>query len=137
MWPFNKKQQKITVEVNIDYGKLAKEIVKAQEEAKKRRTSRFRGTAMAGLNGMLYLLVTLFSIGAIIGMWMEYTRAAEHSLIAYIGYTILFVFVALYAVLCLRESLGDSDTDAREHFNTNVAVIALVVAFIALIEVVG
>ena len=33
MWPFGKKQKNITVNVNIDYEKLAKEIVAAQEES--------------------------------------------------------------------------------------------------------
>lgn len=120
----------------IDYDKLAEAIVVAQEKAnkKKKRTSRFRGAVMGGINGVLYLIVTLFSVGAIVGMWMEYAIATEHSLITYIGCTIMFAVIGLFAFLCQQESLGDSDEDAQQHFNTNMALIALIVALVALVK---
>ena len=120
----------------VDYDKLAEAIVTVQEKAskKKKRTSRFRGAVMGGINGVLYLIVTLFSVGAIAGMWMEYAKAAEHSLMTYIGCTVMFAIIGLFAFLCQQESLGDSDEDAQQHFNTNIALIALVVALVALVK---
>ena len=120
----------------IDYEKLAEAIVAAQEKAnkKKKRTSRFRGAFMGGINGVLYLIVTLFSIAAIAGMWIQYIESAEHSVITYIGCTIIFAVIGIFAFLCQQESLGDSDEDAQQHFNTNIALIALFVALVALVK---
>lgn len=120
----------------IDYDKLAEAIVAAQEKASKKKkcTSRFRGAVMGGINAVLYLIVSLFSVGVIAGIWMEYAKAAKHSLITYIMCTIMFAVIGLFAFLCQQESLGDSDEDAQQHFNTNIALIALVVALVALVK---
>ena len=122
--------------LEIDYDKLAEAIVVAQEKSskKKKRTSRFRGAVMGGINGTLYLIVTLFAVGAIAGMWMEYAKAAKHSLMTYIGCTIMFAVVGLFSFLCQQESIRDSDEDAQQHFNTNIALIALVVSLVALVK---
>ena len=124
------------IKIEIDYDKLAEAIVVAQENAnkKKKSTSKIRGAVMGGINGVLYLLVTLFSVGAIAGTWVEYAKAAEPSLMIYIGCTIMFAVIGLFAFLCQQESLGDSHEEAQQHFNTNIALIALIVALVALVK---
>lgn len=124
------------VNMEIDYEKLAEAIVVAQEKAnkKKKRTSRFRGTVMGGINGVLYLIVAFFSVSAIVGMWMEYAKTDDRSLVTYIGCTIMFAVIGLFSFLCQQESLGDSDEDVQQHFNTNMTLVALIVAFVALVK---
>ena len=46
----------------------------------------------------------------------------------------IFAVIGIFAFLCQQESLGDSDEDAQQHFNTNIALIALFVALVALVK---
>lgn len=129
---FGRNQKNITVNVNIDYEKLAKEIVKAQQEAvrQKKRTNRFRGSLMGGLNAALYIVVALFGIGMAISAWTTPIGGVG----AQIFYSILFGIIALFSGGCVVESVKDSDENAQQHFNTNIALIALVIALIALVK---
>ena len=51
--------------------------------------------------------------------------------------TAILTFIGIYAFLCQQESFQDKDSDAREHFNINVSLIALIVAIVALFKEVG
>ena len=132
MWPFGRKQKNITVDVNIDYERLARELVKAQQEAarQEKRPNRFRGSLMGGLNAMLYITIALLGIGMAISAWLT----PIGSIGAQIFYSVLFGIIALFSGACFVESIKDSDENAQQHFNTNIALIALVIALIALVK---
>lgn len=133
MWPFDKKQKKITVDVNIDYEKLAKEIVKAQQEVdqQKARPNRVRGSIMSGINAVLYGVISLFSGLMVIGVWIV---SIDTDTFTKVLYTILFAFMAVSCGACAVESFKDTDENAQQHFNTNLSLIALIVALVALVK---
>ena len=133
MWPFGNKQQRITVDVNIDYEKLAAEIVKAQQEAnrQKSRPNRFRGSIMSGINAFMYGIISLFSALVSIGVWVAYVDLDPFEKVIY---TILFAFVAVFCGGSVVESMKDTDENAQQHFNTNVSLIAMIVALVALVK---
>lgn len=128
--------EELEVETKIDYRKLAKEIVAAQEEAKKsrKRPNRFRAAVMATANTMTPALLALFSVLACIGMWVEFSTEPMHSLLEYIAYTVMFIGIIVVSVCCGVEAWKDDDENAIMHFNTNVALIALIVALVALVK---
>ena len=132
---FCKKQKHITVDVNIDYEKLAQEIVKAQKEASRqeKRPNRFRGSLMGGLNILLYSIITLFGIGMAIGVWLTPIGGVGEKIV----YSVLFGMIGLFSIGCAVESFRDTDENAQQHFNTNIALVALIVALIALFKGVG
>lgn len=128
-----KKHQKIEVDVNIDYEKLAHEIVKAQQEAARQKTrpNRFRGSIMSGMNVVLYAVVSLFGGLMCIGIWIT---PLDASIFAKVIYTLMFVLITIYSGGCTFESWKDTDENAQQHFNTNITLIALIVALIALVK---
>lgn len=128
--------EELEVETKIDYKKLAKEIVAAQEEAKRirKRPNRIRAAVMAIANTMISGLLALFSLLAFIGMWMEFVKEPTHSLPEYIIYTVIFVSIIVVSVCCGIEAWRDDDENAIMHFNTNVALVALIVALVALVK---
>lgn len=135
MWPFRKKETEIHIEnvnVDIDYEKLAEAIVKAQREAEKQegRPNRFRASMMSVLNISLYAFTFLFSVLLIVAVW----KTAIDSRIVKTIYTVVFAFTGVYSVACLCESWCDSDKRAQEHFNSNVALIAMVLALLQLLK---
>ena len=134
----NTKEESINVNVEIDYDKLATVIVQAQEKANKKETQpkNLRERAMGFMNGLLYAFIYLLAVLCIIEVWKDYTNH-EFSLFAGIFSTIIFAFMGIYAFLCQQESFTDNGKDSLTHFNTNVTLIALVVALIALFKGVG
>lgn len=144
------EELEIENKVDIDYDKLAQAISKAmlmheqekeavQKETKerKKRPNRFRGSIMATANMMAPILIAIFSTLSCIGMWNEYANEAVFELITYIKLTVLFVTIAVISVCCGIESWKDDDENAIMHFNTNVALVALIVALVALVKEVG
>jgi len=133
MWPFGRKQKNITVNVNIDYEKLAKEIVKAQQEVERQkiRPNRFRGSIMSGINAVLYGIISIFSGLMGISVWVV---SVDADIFAKVLYTILFAFAAFSCGACAIESFRDTDENAQQHFNTNITLIALIVVLIALVK---
>lgn len=128
--------EELEVETKIDYKKLAKEIVAAQEEVKKlkKRPNRFRAAAMAAANTMIPVLIALFAVLACVGMWIEFANEPVHEISTYIGNTALFVAIAVVSICCGIEAWKDDDENAIMHFNTNVALVALIVALVALVK---
>lgn len=131
--------EELEVETKIDYKKLAKEIVAAQEEAKKnkKRPNRFRAAAMAAANTMTPIFLALFAVLACVGMWIDFANEPVYELSTYIGNTALFVAITVVSVCCGIEAWRDDDENAIMHFNTNVALVALIVALVALVRGVG
>lgn len=132
-----------SVNVEIDYDKLAEAIVKAQQKAEvetikeTRKTSKFRTLAMSFFNGSIYSVIYVLSIYFVYIIWTESYGKPGITLISCIIFTALFAFVAIYAFLCQQETYNDKATDVHQHFNTNVSLVALIVALIALVKEVG
>ena len=128
--------EELEVETKIDYKKLAKEIIAAQEEMKKlkKRPNRFRAAAMAATNTMIPVLLALFAVLACVGMWIEFANAPVYELSTYIGNTALFIAIAVVSICCGIEAWKDDDENAIMHFNTNMALVALIVALVALVK---
>lgn len=127
------------VKNEIDYDKLAEAIVKAQNDVKKpkKNTSKLRSTAMTFFNGVVYSVVYSLAALCIYATWTESYAKQSASLIGCVILTIILAFIGIYALLCQQESFQDKDSDAREHFNINVSLIALIVAIVALFKEVG
>ena len=130
-----KCRKNITVIKNqIDYDKLAEAFVRANEKLekknkeKKKQSSKFRAALMGNINGVVLTIV---------GMWVEYSQNAKHSLITYIVFSALFAVVGIYAFLSEQESFKDSAEDSQKYFNTNVSLTALIISIIALLKGVG
>lgn len=139
-----KCRKNITVIKNqIDYDKLAEAFVRANEKLekknkeKKKQSSKFRAALMGYINGVVYVGVAIFSVLTIVGMWVEYSQNAKHSLITNIVFSALFAVVGIYAFLSEQESFKDSAEDSQKYFNTNVSLIALIISIIALLKGVG
>lgn len=125
-----------SVNIEIDYDKLAEAIVKAQTKLsqKEKRTRKFRSAAMSLFNGAIYAIVYTFAIAMIYVVWRECYANQTVPLIGCILFTLVLAFIGIYAFLCQQESHRDSETDTITHFNTNIALIALIVAMIALFK---
>ena len=124
--------------LEIDYDKLSEAIVKAQSKQQRyhKRKKNFREKAMSFLNGMLYAFVYIIAVICIAQVWKEYS-AGLTDLFANIFSTVVFVIIGVYAFLCQQESHNDDGETAQTHFNSNIALIALIVALVALFKEVG
>lgn len=135
MWPFSKLQKNVTVNVNIDYDQLAEAVIKAQEKAQKNhpRENRLRGSLMAIFNAMLYFATAFVGVCMVICTWVIPIGNIGTRIVC----TFLFGIIAIYSGACFYESIKDSDENAQQHFNTNITLIALIVALVALFKGVG
>lgn len=128
--------EEMEVETKIDYKKLAKEIVAAQEEAKKKvkRPNRIRAAVMVVVNMIIPVSLVLFSVLADIGIWIEFVSTGKPALWDCMAYTMMFFAIVLVSICCAIETWKDDDENAIMHFNTNVALVALIVSLIALFK---
>ena len=133
------KRKTTIIKNEIDYEKLANAMVQAQNDANKpkKNTSKLRSAAMAFFNGAIYSVVYVLAMLSIYAIWTESYAKQNASLAGCIILTIILGVIGIYAFLCQQESFQDKDVDAREHFNSNVSLIALIVAIIALFKEVG
>lgn len=124
--------------LEIDYDKLAEAIVKANKTAKKEKgKGKIRTSAMRFFNGMTFAMVYVLAGLSIYATWSEAYSKNNASLIDCIVLTVAFLVVGTYAVLCQQETFDDNESDTVEFFNTNISLIALIVALIALFKGVG
>lgn len=121
--------------MEIDYDKLAEAIVKAEAKAKEKKPRmNLRAKAMRFFNGTAYSIVCVIAASAIYVIWKEQYPAKLISLYGCILLSVLFAFVGIYAFLCQQETFDDNGEESISHFNTNVALIALIIALIALMR---
>ena len=125
--------------LEIDYDKLAEAIVKAQNKLKTptKNTGKFRTAAMSFFNGTIYSFVAIISGFGIYGTWKEYYPQSNSSVTSCTILTGILSITCIYSLLCQNESLNDKANDVREHFNTNISLIALIIAMLALLMGVG
>ena len=100
----------------------------------KKRPNRFRAAAMAAANMLIPVLLAFLVLLAGIWMWVEYTISPAHTLLEYIAYSLMYLCIIVASICCSIEAWKDDDENAIKHFNTNVALVALVVAFVALVK---
>ena len=124
--------------LEIDYDKLAEAMVTAQENHKRKINAKksLREKAMFYLNGALYAFVYSVSVFCIFLSWNKYKQASMSISFSILN-TIIFAFVAIYAFLCQQEAFDDDAQTAQTHFNTNIALAALIISVIALFKGVG
>ena len=128
------------INLEIDYEKLAEAIVIAQEkeskksEEKSKKRMGARQFLMAWCNGILYAVLYSYVIREIIEMWQNYASSGEPSLYMCIVYTIGGASLAVLLFLAHQETMNDSKEDTITHFNTNIALVALIAAIVALVK---
>ena len=149
-----KKKGKENVSVSatvepVDYDKLAEAIVAAQgkinekkkHENKSNKRMGARQLLMTWCNGILYAVMYAYVIREIIKMWQKYVSAGKPSLYMCIVYTVggaslaVLLFLAQKMLkLCTHTAMNDSKEDTITHFNTNIALVALIAAIVALVK---
>ncbi|MBR5273219.1 MAG: hypothetical protein IKU25_07510 [Clostridia bacterium] len=124
------------VTVNIDYEQLAKAVVAEQKKIKEKSKKRMdtRQLLMSWCNGILYAALYCYAIYEIITMWQKFANNEGTSLYMCIVYTIAGASLAILLFLSQQETMNDSKEETITHFNTNIALIALIVALVSLIK---
>ena len=129
--------------LEIDYDKLAEAIVKAQEKTKEAskksesRKTRFRNAFLGNFNGIFYHGLSILLIYFIIKIWISFSKHEITSLISCIIFTVMFAVFSIVSFLCGQETFGDDYERSRSLFSTNVSLIALIIAIIALYKNIG
>lgn len=128
------------INLEIDYDRLAEAIVAAQEKESKKNEDKSkkrmgaRQFLMAWCNGILYAVLYSYVLREIVEMWKNYVSSGESSLYMCIVYTIGGVSLAVLLFLAHQETMNDSKEDTITHFNTNIALVALIAAIVALVK---
>lgn len=119
------------VNAEIDYEKLATAIVKAQTEAEKStpRTSKYRALIMYAFNAVIYL-----AMGIIFVLLFCSFLASSLATITKIFGCLATAALVIIMIFAIAESFRDKDAEIINHFNSNVNVIALIIALVALLR---
>ena len=89
---------------------------------------------MSNMNGILYHGLAIWLVLFIISVWAFY---AKHMVTSLLGCILLTMFLALLAIvsfLCGQETMNDTYEKTVALFNTNISLLALIVAIIALFK---
>ena len=136
----SKKQNSIrrieNVHFEIDYDKLAEAISKASAESEKKTSehSRVRLKLKKMLNGVIYSGIYTICFFCVFCIWKSYSYTTAIDLVARIVLSVILIAFGIVMFLSQQESLDESHEESREHFNTNLSFIALIVALIALLK---
>lgn len=122
--------------LEINYDKLAEAIVKAQEKREDKNNKRMgtRQFLMSLCNSVIYAVLYSYVICEIIKMWQKYASTGESSLYMCIVYTVGGASLAVLLFFAQQETKNDSEADTIAHFNTNIALVALIAALVALVK---
>ena len=127
----------------IDYDKLAEAMVKALKSAENdsgknaKANKKFRNSFFRNLNGAFYGLLGLFSILVIVSIWVRYVNHNDLTLTVCIVLSALCCYFTVVSFLCCYESMRDEYEQTISMLNTNITLIALIVAIVALYYSVG
>ena len=137
----NEKQIKAdsSAVVVLDYQRLAEAIINAEIEAKKREKIKpmpkgIRGWMIRHINGIIYASGYMFCFGKIYLTWREYSINVKTSSSLWIS-IITTIFLGGMGILLFaaqQESHDDNSHEARDYFDFNVGIVALIVAYVAL-----
>lgn len=122
--------------LEIDYDKLAEAIVKANNNSKKKK-DKIRTSAMRFFNGMTFAMIYVIAFLGLYATWSEAYSKNNAPLIECIILSVAFLVIGVYSFLCQQETFDDNESDTVEFFNTNISLVALIVALIALFKGVG
>ena len=132
--------QKLNLE--IDYDKLAEAIVKAnQKETLQQSNMKYRGIILGLFNVLVFTTPIILILKTLVGMWINCFQTGYPDIITNIimciVLTVLGIFISLLLFSAMKETLCDTEEQMLSHFNTNIAVAALIVALVALFKGVG
>ena len=122
-----------SVNMEIDYDKLAEAIVKAEDNAKKKqeKTINILTIAMAICNFVIYFFVFYFLVFALDSFWK--TDADGTSEIIAKIVLLIITLILLVITFCLMVA-SIQKGEAEKHFNANMTLAALIIALIALFQ---
>ncbi len=120
--------------VEIDYDKLASAIISAQEKAKKKdiEHSKIRIKTMKFFNGSIYIGIAIFTCVVIYKLWCSTNDYSISTIIFNIVISVLLAAIAIFMFFSQQESFDDSFEETKFHFNTNISLIAMIIALLAL-----
>lgn len=121
--------------IEVDYDKLADSIVKAQLKAEneKETHSKVRKSIMNFLNGFVYISISILCFYGIYFLWRNPSDIFG-SLVLKIIVSALLGVSGIMMFLAQQESLGETAEESNQHFNTNLSLVALILALIALLK---
>lgn len=124
------------INVTLDYKKLAEEIILAEQKEKDRiekERNRFRLRISFVINAMIYLGIATFSLGLIIAGWIGWARGQVNGpLLIMILLSMALAVMTIFGVGGFLDSLKDDGESSDKYMNSNVAVLALIIAMISL-----
>ena len=122
------------VNIEIDYDKLAQAISKANQENGKKSSShsKVRSKIMNTLNGIIYSSIYIFCFFGVRYVWKSFSYTSTNDLIARIIMSVILIVAGIFMFLSQQESFDDTYEETKDHFNTNLSLVALIVALIAL-----
>lgn len=125
-----------SVNVKIDYDKLAEAIVNAQEKAeiKSESNDKVRSTIMFVSNIIIYATAYFFALYCTYVIWQIHI---EGTFINYFAKGIIIIPLIALAIgmfFSLKEAYKDTLKNAKIHFNTNISLVALFVAILAILK---
>lgn len=124
-----------SVNMEIDYDKLAEAIVKAQNqvEEKNKKIGVILRIAMTICNVIVYFIIFSILSYAIVIFWEKEAVNAQET-IAKVTLIILTSLLLALVFLLMGEAITGTKKEVQNHFNTNMTLVALVIAFIALFQ---
>lgn len=127
-----------TVNVEIDYDKLAEAIVNAQENVEYHKNkkdmskNKFRVFLMCFFNWVIYFCIYMFALYmAYIGFHSQVKGTMAN--VVKVVLIIILLAVAIISILLQFECFKDTVKEVREHFNTNLSFVALIVAIMSML----
>lgn len=124
-----------SVNMEIDYDKLAEAIVKAQNEVeeKTKKMGIILRIAMTICNVIVYFIIFSILSYAIVIFWEKAAVNAQET-IAKVTLIILTSLLLALVFLLMGEAITGTKKEVQNHFNTNMTLVALVIALIALFQ---
>lgn len=122
-----------SINMEIDYDKLAEAIVKAQNMYKLDSESIFKArSSLAKIFNMIFYtllgcLFLAFSVSILHNSLID-------NVFSCIMVSVLMFLLFLVSIKSTFESSKDKEAEAYNHFNTNVSLVALIVALVALFK---
>lgn len=123
----------------IDYDAITQAIVKAHQQVeysdklKEKERNKHRIELIKFINGVVYIMVTVIAVSFIISLWKNFVYTHFSDLLFRIIASIFSVISGIFGFLSQQESLDDGAENAILHFNSNMSLLALIVAIIALL----
>lgn len=136
--PQNQEDQNERMVVDLDYERLATEIVKAINSSKSINVScnrvyhRFRLKLMRFFNGCFHMAICFLCIFELFNVWQSFSFVSIYNLVQNVTLSIFLLVSAILMFFSQQDSLDESLEETQDFFNTNLALVAIILAVIAL-----